>query len=305
MPTSHVEGGTLDLTWKDCGDSESHVKISDLSPKTLTIGRTTTITGTGVVDEDVVDGTFKAHMGLTAGLTLLECSGDASQRKKCSFPLNTGSLTFDGISLPLKPGKQDISLDLVISRLIPSSLVKTNTNLVAVSSSGQQIFCINVFTGKASEENGNIPLSYEDCGDASTHAKITGLTPAFVVPGRKTKITGTGNLDIEVSGATFQLKTSFTGGDVLTCSGDAGQKKKCGMAPLGALTFDGLQFPVKKGQSSISMDLALSRLIPASLARTETTVTASTKSGDKLFCIKVFSAPAGEITNSSSAEIVV
>jgi hypothetical protein len=197
----------------------------------------------------------------------------------------------------LKAGKQDITMELQISRLIPSSLVKTTTNLVAVSNSGQKIFCINVFTGKASEENGNIPLSYEDCGDASTHAKIAGLTPASVVPGQKTKITGSGNLDVDVSGATFQTKTTFTGGDLLSCSGDAAQKKKCGMGPLGSLTFDGLQFPVKKGQASISMDLALSGLIPASLASTETTVSASTKSGDKLFCIKVFSAPASEPTN--------
>jgi hypothetical protein len=292
MSPNHIEGGTVALTWKDCGDSTSHAKITDLSPKTLKIGRKTTITGTGVVDEDVEDGTFEAHLGLTAGLTLLDCSGDASQRKKCSFPLNTGSLAFDGLSFPLKAGKQDITMELQISRLIPSSLVKTTTNLVAVSNSGQKIFCINVFTGKASEENGNIPLSYEDCGDASTHAKITGLTPAFVVPGQKTKITGTGNLDVDISGATFRTKTTFTGGDLLSCSGDAGQKKKCGMGPFGSLTYDGLQFPVKKGQASISLDLALNGLIPASLASTETTVSASTKNGDKLFCIKVFSAPA-------------
>jgi len=205
----------------------------------------------------------------------------------------------------MKAGKQDITMDLMISRLIPSSLVKTTTNVIAVSNSGQKIFCLNVFTGKASDENGNIPLTYEDCGDASTHVKITGLTPASVVPGQRTKITGSGNLDTDISGATFQTKTTFTGGDLLSCSGDAGQKKKCGMAPFGSLTFDGLQFPVKKGQSSISMDLALSRLIPASLASTETTVTASTKSGDKLFCIKVFSAPALENTNSSSTEVMV
>jgi len=292
MSPNHIEGGTVALTWKDCGDSTSHAKITDLTPKTLNIGRRTTITGTGIVDADVESATFEAHLGLTAGLTLLECSGDASQRKRCSFPLNTGSLAFDGLSFPLKAGKQDITMELQISRLIPSSLVKTTTNLVAVSSSGQKIFCINVFTGKSSEENGNIPLSYEDCGDASTHAKITGLTPASVVPGQKTKITGSGNLDVDVSGATFQTKTTFTGGDLLSCSGDAAQKKKCGMGPLGSLTFDGLQFPVKKGQASISMDLALSGLIPASLASTETTVSASTKNGDKLFCIKVFSAPA-------------
>merc|ERR1711976_522309 len=103
----------------------------------------------GVVDEDVPDGTFEAHLGLTAGVLLLDCSGDASQRKKCSFPFNLGSLAFNGVSFPMKAGKQDITMDLVISRLIPSPL-KSRTNVIAVSNSGQKIFCMNVFTGKAS-----------------------------------------------------------------------------------------------------------------------------------------------------------
>merc|ERR1711982_252906 len=90
------------------------------------------------------------------------------------------------------------------------------------------------------------------------------------------------------------MGTTFTGGDLLSCSGDIAETKKCHMGPFGSLTFNGLQLPVKKGSSSISMDLSLSRLVPASLASTETTVTATTKSGDKLFCLKVFSAPASE-----------
>merc|ERR1712072_358360 len=53
-------------------------------------------------------------------------------------------------------------------------------------------------------------------------------------------------------------------------------------------------FPVKKGSSSVSVDLSLNRLIPAALAQTVTTVKASTKGGDKIFCMEVFTAPASE-----------
>jgi len=144
-------------------------------------------------------------------------------------------------------------------------------------------------------------LSYENCEESSTHVKVTTLTPKFAKVGRKTRITGSGMLDSEMSGGTFQAKTSFTGGALVSCSGDAGKSTTCGMHPFGALTFDGMQFPVKKGSSSVSMDLSLSHIIPASLANTETKVTARASNGDKLFCMKVFSTPAGSMNNANTA----
>jgi hypothetical protein len=42
------------------------------------------------------------------------------------------------------------------------------------------------------------------------------------------------------------------------------------------------------------VDLSLNRLIPAALAQTVTTVKASTKGGDKIFCMEVFTAPTTE-----------
>merc|ERR1711881_774094 len=78
---------------------------------------------------------------------------------------------------------------------------------------------------------------------------------------------------------TFHLQTFYSGGDLADCSGDAGKEQKCGLMGglLGSLTFDPLSFPVKKGSTSVSVDLSLSSLIPAALAQTETKVTASTK----------------------------
>jgi len=300
LDSAHVEGGRLALRYEDCGDADSHVKITGLSPSTLTIGRKTTITGTGVVDEDVVGGTFEAHMGLSKGLVLLDCSGDAAHKKTCHFPFRSGSLTYAGVRFPLKPGLQQISVDLWLSPILPPPLILTKTQMTATSYSGEKIFCINVFTGRSSDEsNGEVSLSYENCDESSTHVKVTTLTPKFAKVGRKTRITGSGMLDSEMSGGTFQAKTSFTGGELVSCSGDAGKSTTCGMHPFGALTFDGMQFPVKKGSSSVSMDLSLSSIIPASLANTETKVTATASNGDKLFCMKVFSTPAG------SAEVVV
>jgi len=222
--------------------------------------------------------------------------------KTCRFPFNFGSLTFDGVAFPIKKGPQKINVDLLVSRLLPAGLVKTTTQITTVSKSGDKIFCIKVFTGK-SEANGILPLSYEDCGDAATHVKITDLQPTSVKLGEKTRITGSGNLDEDIADGTFHLQTFYSGGDLLDCSGDASKTSKCALGGfLGSLTFDGLTFPMKKGTSSVSVELSLSSLIPASLASTSTKLTAATKNGDKIFCMEVFSAKQG---NGNSMEMVV
>jgi len=294
---AHVEGGTLALTYQDCGDASTHSKITGLSPSTMTIGEKTTITGTGSLDEDIPDGTFTMSTALSAGVPLLDCSGDASVQKKCSFPLASGSITFDGVKFPIKAGTQEINVDLYMSPiLLPvGGLLKTTTQIETVSKNGDKIFCIKVITGKGGDVNG-IPLSYEDCGDAQTHVKITGLTPDSIKIGRKATITGTGTLDKDILDGTYHMQTFYSGGDLLDCNGDAGATKKCNLMGgiLGSITFDGLSFPVTKGASSVSVDLSLSKNIPVGLAHTQTKVTAATKSGDKVFCMEVFTAPANQ-----------
>merc|ERR1712070_256225 len=45
------EGGTLAVTWEDCG--AQHATVTDVVPASISTGTTATITGAGVVDEDV------------------------------------------------------------------------------------------------------------------------------------------------------------------------------------------------------------------------------------------------------------
>merc|ERR1711981_1340027 len=131
----------------------------------------------------------------------------------------------------------------------------------------------------------------------------TALTPSSVPTGKKTRITGKGMLDKDIAEGTFHAQTFFTGGDLLSCSGDAAQSKKCNLGGiLGSLTFDALSFPVKKGDATVSVDMSLNPLIPAALAQTTTKVTASTKRGDKIFCMEIFTNPAS--MNSTAAVIV-
>merc|ERR1712216_271685 len=142
------------------------------------------------------------------------------------------------------------------------------------------------------------------CGDSSTHTKITGFTPATITTGQKTTMTGTGNLDEDVSGATFDLEMKTAAGTV-SCKGDATKSKTCNL-PLGtgSLTFVAITFPMKKGSTSISVELAPSAALPGALARTDTKVTAAGSNGDKLFCMEIKSAPAeNDVHQDRAAQI--
>merc|ERR1712139_326168 len=147
--------------------------------------------------------------------------------------------------------------------------------------------------------------TWTDCGDSSTHTKITGFTPSAITTGQKAKMTGTGNLDEDVSGATFDLEMKTAAGTV-SCKGDASQSKTCNL-PLGtgSLTFDAMSFPIKKGSTSVNVELSLASALPGALAHAETTVKATAASGDKLFCMDIKSAPAVEDTKSATAAAVL
>ncbi len=288
LPLLGAAGGDLAVTWKDCSDASYHTKITTLTPSSCHIGTQCAITGSGNLDEDINDLTFTMSTAFSAGLPLVDCQGDASVSQKCNFPMGAGSLTMDGVTFPYKAGPQQISVDLQISKLLPAATVKTTTQITSVASNGDKIFCIKVITGK-SDENGDVSLSYQDCGDSQTHTKITGLQPTSVTPGKLTKITGAGTLDKDIADGTFHLQTFYSGGDLLDCTGDGSVTRKCLLGGvLGSLTFEQLAFPVKKGVAPVTVDLNLSPLVPASLAVTSTRVTGVTKSGDNIFCLDVF-----------------
>jgi len=146
--------------------------------------------------------------------------------------------------------------------------------------------------GIAAANASTLKLTWSDCGDSSTHTKITSFQPATTTSGTKTVMTGAGSIDEDVAGGTFDLEMKTAAGTV-SCKGDASVSKTCNL-PLGtgSLTFEAMTFPMKKGSTSVSVDLSLSALLPAALATTDTRVTATGTDGSKLFCMEIKSAPA-------------
>merc|ERR1711988_926358 len=171
-----------------------------------------------------------------------------------------------------------------------------------------QLFCMDIKSAPGADElvaapalmpaveagASKLKLAWTDCGDSSTHTKITGFTPSSITTGQTATMTGTGTLDEDVSGANFDLEMNTAAGKV-SCKGDASQSKTCNL-PLGvgSLTFNAMSFPIKKGSTSVSVDLALSSMLPGALAHTETKVTATATGGDQLFCMDIKSAPGAD-----------
>merc|ERR1712184_219399 len=180
------------------------------------------------------------------------------------------------------------------------------TKVTATATGGDQLFCMDIKSAPGADElvaapalmpaveagASKLKLAWTGCGDSSTHTKITGFTPSSITTGQTATMTGTGTLDEDVSGANFDLEMNTAAGKV-SCKGDASQSKTCNL-PLGvgSLTFNAMSFPIKKGSTSVSVDLALSSMLPGALAHTETKVTATATGGDQLFCMDIKSAPA-------------
>merc|ERR1711920_470192 len=174
----------------------------------------------------------------------------------------------------------------------------TTTTCKATSSSGDDLFCIEIKSAPADEttvskvdedaELTDLELSWSDCGAGATHAKITDFTPASLTLGQKTTMTGTGQLDEAVSQATFDLVMNGAIGQLLKCDGDAAQSKTCNL-PLGtgSLTFDAMKFPLTAGSIPVNVDINLAATLPSSLATTKTTCKATASNGDDLFCIEI------------------
>merc|ERR1712054_599115 len=119
------------------------------------------------------------------------CKGDASQSKTCNLPLGAGKLTFNAMTWAIKKGQVQVKVDLTLASTLPSSLLNTKTKATATGANGDKLFCLEIDSAPAEASQAvvglppsplavasDLKLTWNDCGDASTHAKITGFTPA-------------------------------------------------------------------------------------------------------------------------------
>lgn len=144
---SFVQGGTLSLKWKDCGDASTKGKVTGLAPTSLTLGTKTRVTGAGSVTEDVSAG--KIAISMKASIISKTYSGDVCKAQTFTLPLGVGSITYDGVKCPLAAGAVSVPVDILLSSALPSSLAKADITISATSTSGDKLLCMAITTAPA------------------------------------------------------------------------------------------------------------------------------------------------------------
>merc|ERR1712070_65179 len=143
---------------------------------------------------------------------------------------------------------------------------------------------------------GNLAVSFQDCGDASTGIVVKDVTPKTIVAGSTTTITGSGSLKKDLAGATYNMTMTGILSTVLVkdCSGDAGQAQTCDIvAPLlgkvGSLAYQPVTFPIKAGDIGgiPKVAVTLKSGLPASLETTTTTLKVTASNGDNAICVQI------------------
>jgi len=315
LPTSSlvyfVEGTSLKLDWKDCGDSSTKTKITGFTPATVALGQKTKMTGTGQLSEQVAGANFDLTMSGALG-TLLHCSGDASVSKSCNLPLGTGSLTFDAMKFPIAAGTSAVNVDIALSSTLPAALLKTKTITKATAKNGDELFCMEIDSSSASSkqakndfvEGGTLKLGWNDCGDSTYHAKVSNLSPTALTIGQKTTVTGSGNVDEQVTGGQFAITAKF-GPVTKNYNGEVCSPKTFHLpAMLGTITWDGITCPRAKGAVSVGVDVQLASLIPASLAKGTIEIKATGGSQENLICLDIDVSKQDQVNGAAAASDV-
>jgi len=146
-----VEGTDLTVSWSDCGDADTIAKITSFTPGTVTLGKEETLTGTGSVSKDVSGGSF--NINLKAGILIHETfTGDICKAKSFHLPLNTGTVTWNGMTCPQAKGNAAVSLKIQLAASLPASFAAAVIEAKAKTSSGDDLLCMEVKTNPARDD---------------------------------------------------------------------------------------------------------------------------------------------------------
>jgi len=154
------------LDWEDCGDATTHVVITDLNPTELPLGATTTVTGSGILDETQAGGSFD-FKATVAGIPVTKGSGDLCQGADLTLPLGVGKITIKPLACPVQAGDAAVVLDITLASLIISqevnSLVKVD--LTAATTTGDKLFCMKLNVDTPKQLQSGVDCSTAACKD--------------------------------------------------------------------------------------------------------------------------------------------
>jgi hypothetical protein len=140
---------------------------------------------------------------------------------------------------------------------------------------------------------GALDLSWTDCGDASTHGKITGIDKSSITLGEQTTVTGSGTTDEAITDGDFTI-TAKASIITQTYQGKVCEAKEFDLPlGLGKINWNGLSCPAPAGDLSVAVGVKLAAIIPSQYATADVTATATGASADdKLLCMSLHTSPA-------------
>ena len=149
------------------------------------------------------------------------------------------------------------------------------------------MMCLQAFTlVTVAAAGGVMDVTWTDCGDSSTHGRITDLQPTQITIGQDGTLIGTGTLDEELTGGTFTMKLSASLGIKETYTGKACEAKTFKLPlNLGTVSWGGLDCPVAAGPVTNKISFTLSSLVPPSLATADIQASALDMNGEPALCV--------------------
>jgi len=141
-----------------------------------------------------------------------------------------------------------------------------------------------------------LSLTWSDCG--AKHAKTTDVQPASLTLGQETAITGTGTVDEDITGGTYDMELKAGGGLIDShFTGNNCEAKSFNLPlGLGKLNWDGVACPMKAGTAKIGFHVTLASSLPAALATSDITLNAGDQNSESLLCVKLHLAKSVEST---------
>jgi len=143
-----IESARLAVTWSDCGNG-AHATVKSLTPTSMELGATTTMTGVGAVDETVTGGTFTMSVRAGGGMVHQTFNGkvcEPAQFKIKALGMTMGNLSWEGINCPLAAGPSDVKMSVRLSSMIPRGMASSTIKLQAKDQNGAELICLEVST---------------------------------------------------------------------------------------------------------------------------------------------------------------
>jgi len=157
------------------------------------------------------------------------------------------------------------------------------------------------FAGLSGASAATLGITFQDCGDSTTHGKISDLQPLSITSGVENALTGTGSLDKSITGGAFDMHVTAGGGLINKhYTGDVCESKTFSLPlGLGTMSWGGLACPQATGDVAVVLKVKLSSNLPASLATSDVALTATDQDSESAICANVHIAKQMESTGVS------